>query len=325
MEKPGFARFDIVALLLLLSARLALAANPDTQGVSGNAVIRGKALGSEIVITTTSRLAGAVHSLTWGGMEFINSFDHGRQLQTAWNADAGIHPIAGETFNPTEAGSRDDGAGDTSTSRLLRFDARGNTLDMLTQPAFWLKPGETSGGKPARNKTALSDHLLRKHLVIGYKDLPNVIDETVTITIPPAEHNTFCVFEALTGYMPPNFSRFNTFDRATGKLAPLSDGPGEQSSPVIFSTEDGSHAMGAFSPGPLAGTPARGKETGPVYGRWKFIPEKVVKWNCVYRVRDAAGLGGDYSFRVFVAVGSLEDVRTAIGKLVEDSGKSSSK
>lgn len=28
-------------------------------------------VGSEIVITTTSRLAGAIHSLTWNGKEFI--------------------------------------------------------------------------------------------------------------------------------------------------------------------------------------------------------------------------------------------------------------
>src|SRR4051794_24535797 len=39
---------------------------------SGNASIRGKAGSSEIVITATDRLAGAIHSLTWGGKEFID-------------------------------------------------------------------------------------------------------------------------------------------------------------------------------------------------------------------------------------------------------------
>ena len=76
----------------------------------GDAEIRAPVGESEIVITTTSRLAGAIHSLTWNGKEFIDSFDHGRQLQSASNFDAGT-PITGETFNPTEAGSRDDGAG----------------------------------------------------------------------------------------------------------------------------------------------------------------------------------------------------------------------
>ena len=78
--------------------------------VSGNAQIRAKAGPSEIVITTTSRLAGAIHSLTWNGREFIDSADHGRQLQSASNFDAGSRFIP-ETFNPTEAGSRFDGAG----------------------------------------------------------------------------------------------------------------------------------------------------------------------------------------------------------------------
>ena len=50
---------------------------------SGDAVIRAPAGNSEIVITTTSRLAGAIHSLRWNGKEFIDSFDHGRQLQSA--------------------------------------------------------------------------------------------------------------------------------------------------------------------------------------------------------------------------------------------------
>src|SRR5947209_10853729 len=84
----------------------------------GEAVIRGTAGPSEIVITTTSRLAGAIHSLTWNGKEFIDSADHGRQLQSASSfADkAGRHNA--ETYNPTEAGSRKDGAGPGSSSRL---------------------------------------------------------------------------------------------------------------------------------------------------------------------------------------------------------------
>jgi hypothetical protein len=43
------------------------AAQPDATQVSGDAVIRAPADASEIVIATTSRLAGAIHSLTWNG------------------------------------------------------------------------------------------------------------------------------------------------------------------------------------------------------------------------------------------------------------------
>src|SRR5437879_419530 len=75
----------------------------DKELASGEAVIRGKAGASEIVITTTARLAGAIHSLTWNGREFIDSTDHGRQLQSAASFDCAGDFIP-ETFNPTEAG-----------------------------------------------------------------------------------------------------------------------------------------------------------------------------------------------------------------------------
>ena len=71
--------------------------------VSGDSQIRAKAGPSEIVITTTSRLAGAIHSLTWNGREFIDSADHRRQLQSDSNIDVGTKYIP-ETFNTTEAG-----------------------------------------------------------------------------------------------------------------------------------------------------------------------------------------------------------------------------
>src|SRR3982751_3635344 len=94
--------------------------------ISGDSVIRGKAGASEIVITTTERLAGAIHSLTWDGKEFIDSHDHGRQLQSAASFDCGSSKeFWAECFNPTEAGSRTDGTGDKSSSKLLRISTDG--------------------------------------------------------------------------------------------------------------------------------------------------------------------------------------------------------
>jgi hypothetical protein len=131
--------------------------------LSGDATIRGKAGDSEIVIKTTSRLAGAIDSLTWKGVEFIDSADHGRQLQSASNLDAG-KPFHPETFNPTEAGSRRDGAGRRSTSRLVKIEAKGDELRTAILPAFWLRPGEKSDGHPAVNTERLSKHLIEKRV-----------------------------------------------------------------------------------------------------------------------------------------------------------------
>lgn len=278
--------------------------------IAGDASIRAAAGESEIVITTTERLAGAIHSVTWHGQEFIDSHDHGRQLQSASNFDAGSR-FSGETFNPTEAGSRRDGAGARSTSQLLQLIATKNSLQTTSQMAFWLAPGETSGGQPAKNTTLLSNHLLTKRVTIGYREMPHVIQYDVTFSVPIGEAHTYAQFEAVTGYLPAEFSRFWKYNATTNSLEPLSDGPGEQAWPVVLATESGSHAMGIFSPD----QPSAGYENAG-YGRWRFVPQAVTKWNCVFRLRDSHGIAaGEYSFRNFVMVGDLQRVVESLDKL----------
>ena len=105
----------------------------------------------------TSRLAGAIHSVTWNGKELIDSADHVRQLQSAANFDCGW-PFIPEVFNPTEAGSRADGAGAKSSSKLLRISVNEVELRTTTRMAFWLAPGERSEGYLALNDRVLSEN-----------------------------------------------------------------------------------------------------------------------------------------------------------------------
>jgi hypothetical protein len=289
-----------------LLAALALAPGP----VPGDATVRGKAGPSDIVLTTTSRVAGAVHSLTWNGKEFVDSADHGRQIQSAANFDCG-KAFVPEVFNPTEAGSLADGAGPRSTSRLLELAAKDNQLVTLNRMAFWLKPGEASAGHPARNPGPLSDHYLAKRVTVGYKGLPHAVEYRVTFLVPKGEGHTLAQFEAVTGYMPPEFGTFHRFDPKAGKLKPLSDGPGEQPDPVVLATADGKFAMGVYSPDqPSPGFGQAG------YGRFRFKAERVVKWNCVFRVKDPKGVaGGEYQYRCFLAVGTLADCEATLAGL----------
>jgi hypothetical protein len=298
----------LVCYCLILASRL-VAAAPDAESrPSGDATIRAPFGSSEIVITTTTRLAGAIHSITWNGQEFIDSADHGRQLQSAASFDNSPSAVP-ETFNPTEAGSRQDGAGMRSTSRLLEISASGNVLRTRTQMAFWLAPGQRSAGQLARNLEPISRHILTKEVRIGAAGLPNVLDYTVAFAVPEGEPHAMAQFEALTGYMPPEFSVFHRFVRATGRLEPLDDGPGEQPDPVVFSTPDGRHAMGI-----IAADPPPPRFANPGYGRFRFASEKVVKWNCVYRLRDGVP-PASYRFRLFVPLGTRDDVTAALRKL----------
>lgn len=280
--------------------------------VSGEARIQGMGGAKKLQIRTTNRLAGAIHSLQWQGHEFIDSTDHGRQLQSACSFDlARPGEFWAECYNPTEAGSRRDGAGPRSSSRLLQLKQGPNWLETRSRMAFWLQPGESSEGRPALNTTALSSIELTKQVRIGWKTLPQVVDYRVTFHLPDTERHSLAQFEALTGYMPEEFDTFWKLDPASGELQPLDDGPGEQPWAVILATRDQRFAMGIWAPRQQSHP-----DLIPGYGRWRFARERVVKWNCVYRVRDPRQVpAGDYTFQMYVPVGTREEVRQMLSTL----------
>jgi hypothetical protein len=289
---------------MLLLAAAVLAQGP---GFGFAQVVGPQAGPTPVVVTTTAAFAGAIPSVRWAGKEFLDAADHGRLLQSASGFDAGFPgPFVSECFNPTEGGSRSDGNRPTTTSRLLYLKAAGTEVLTVSRPAFWLRPGEQSTGRPALNGTPLSEHLFRKHVRVGMAHSPHALDYRVTFTVPPGERHAVGQFEAVTGYMPAEFERFWQL-LPNGRLAPLGDGPGEQPNPVVLSTADGRYAMGVW------GQSYPGVADGPGYGRFRFPAERVVKWNCVYRVIQPAGIPtGDYAFRMVVAVGSLENVRVTL-------------
>ena len=294
---------------LLLLPTVALAQAP---AVSGDAEISGTIGGKPLVIRTTSRLAGAIDSVKWDGVEFIDSHDHGRQLQSALNADVdGVFHV--ECYNPTEAGSVVDALGPKSTSRLEFLSTKDGLLTTRTQMAYWLAPGMKSGGHLAQNTTLLSGHILKKQVRIGRPGMNHVLDYKVTFDLPSDRPHKVLQFEALTGYMPWSFSEELRFDAKTSTLVPLPRQDGEQRDPVVLSTPSGSHAMGVFTPErPRAGQPAVG------FGRFKFEHEKVVKWNCVFRLRQDKPIPPHHSFQLYVVIGTREDCRRTLAALTQE-------
>lgn len=280
--------------------------------ISGDAVLKKQIGKDEAILTTTSRVAGAIHSFKFRGKEYIDSFDHGRQLQSASNFNMGRKFIP-EVFNPTEAGSEFDGKGPKSSSKLLFLKVNNEELVTKNQMAFWIKPGMKSQGNPAYNTTELSNHLLRKQVRFGFMGLEQVLDYQVTFSVPEKEGHTYAQFEALTGYMPWEFQQFLRWNPEQKKLIPLDKQLGEQPFSVVIATEDGRHAMGVVSL-----EMRKNGMVGPGYGRFYFPNDKVVKWNCVYRLQDKDGVkAGDYSFRMLVPFGTVEEVENTIKSILE--------
>lgn len=292
-----------ILFLLLLSASCHIKAGVATvQSWSEASTV----LGHPLIISSSPRFAGAICSVIWNGKEFINQHDHGRLLQSAASFDG-----LGECYNPTEGGSAADSTGDSSTSKLLYFNVYSKQIKSATQMAFWTSVNQYypagCGGNAAittsQNLTRLSECILTKHLTVGYAGISNAIEYIVTFHVP--EHHSSATFESVTGYLAQDFSSFYTFDAATQSLQALSAGPGEQHLPVVLATEDSAYAMGVYSPDlPQASNPNVG------YGRFNFLAQQTVKWNAVFRRGDTPA--GDYTYRVYVVIGSLTDVTTGM-------------
>ena len=296
-----------MAAALFLGAVTAVAQPNDQPGLARPMTIFGQFKGQTVMVTATRRSAGAIESLQWGGTEFIDANDHGRDLQSAVSFDG-----LTECDNPTEAGASRDGARPSaSSSLLLRASTSDNILRTQSQMAYWLRFGQRSPAcGAARNDLATKLSSIR--LTKSVRFLPsyaNVLEHRISFDLE--RPRALAQFEVLTAYMPARFDTFYRFDPASGRMESLSDGPGEQEQPVVLATSDGEHALGLFTP--QAGVAGL---KGPGYGRWRFASEHVTKSNVVFRQENASA--GAHAFLVYTVFGSLEDVKSSLAKLYHD-------
>ena len=301
---------------------------------------------NNITITASRKFGGAISSVKVNGMngiEFIDSYDHGRELQSALNAS--IEPSAifiSEIYNPTEAGSSSDARNSTSTSKIINISTNNNTLTNKTQMAYWLRPREKSFGNLALNKSPLSNNFLSKNVSFN-SNINNVVDYTVRFTVPSNQNGEsyyFLQFEVLTGYMPIEFSNFWTFQN--NNLETLSNQEdGEQSYPILFSNKNNDMAMGVVVA--KRTTYVTTNNQYGQYGRFTFtnqntqvdggsVEEKssLVKWNYVFRiwpeqinvtngiVSGTAPLNKtqkEYTFPLYLVIGTKSECLTALQTL----------
>jgi hypothetical protein len=250
-------------------------------------------LGDTLVLRSDPRFAGAISSLTFRGMEYVDAADHGRLFQSAIHFDG-----LGECLNPTQAGSSSDEG--KSTSRLTRALIRQDVFAVSTRMAYWLRPKQTCtlpgrGAVRAANTDRLSDVTVDVIHAFGALPAPNAVSSLAQYTTTWLHQSA--VVEAFTIYMPAVFNwiyaweggRFTRVEAAT-----------EQSRPYALATADGAHAIAMFSPRGVA--PARFGASS--YGQ-------VGKLNAVFRPKGRM-LPGAHVFRAGWAVGTLDEVAAAL-------------
>lgn len=210
---------------------------------------------SSIAIRTTPRVAGAIDSIKFKGKETVNSFDHGQQVQYAFQLNG-----YGECLNPTEAGSAADNQGESSTSKFIEgCQIASNKFYTKSQMAYWLRPGDTGyceKTKTAINTTIISNYTLSKIVETDYNGNSELVKITAKLDIP--EYVTSMGIEAPTGYHKPEFANFYSYNVQTQELKEekISDplyGPfyftKSLSYPLIPVLSDGKTAIVAFAKG----------------------------------------------------------------------------
>jgi len=266
----------------------------------------------KLVVDADDWFAGAISSIWFRGVQYLDNSVHGRSMGAAVTFDR-----YGECFNPTLDGSgRDDGHYRT-TSKLLSWKTTPDSLSTTTQMAYWfparsphqIKPGDITPctrehpeQRTAVNSTDLSDVIFSWTQTFGYRGVANAVSVEGTYSIGSPHQRAD--FEMLATYLPlGTFSVLEAFDPKEGEFHPLSDGPGIQSFPEVVSSKDGMSAFGITSP------LFPGKEHIG-FGRQRFSAAHVMKLNCVTHVSPAPA--GRYAFNCLWAIGTRLEVERAI-------------
>merc|ERR1712179_22601 len=277
---------------------------------------KSKVRGSNVFLSCSKRTGGAVDSLVWNNKEFINNWDHGRQLQTAMTVQN-----YGECWNPTEAGGRSDGIDKETKTILTNITAAGNVLNTVSLPAYWVRGDDTTripsgkycpAGQGSYNSEDTHPYEFRKNVTIGCFDLDNCIEFAMIAELgdspdmPP--FTGFAQLEAPTAYLNSDFTDVSYLDAATGTLEHVDYPTKEETEQlVIIHTKDEEHALAAVTKPRLktsSGAP------GLHYGYFKFniqkFDQKTFKWSVV--IREDLQPSEAFEVTTYLCVGALDMV-----------------
>ena len=301
-----FMIFPIIGLVKVDISRAESMANPADYRISNAA----------LSIGISKRDAGAVSSIIYNGHEFVNDYDHGRQMQVAW-----VYNEEGDIYNPTEAGSAEDYTKPTSTSKLLSVNIEGNKIITENHPAYWWGPGKGLNAKTVTKDT------LKKTITIGYRGDPQVIvfDTVITVspelTGPPITKIRVVSPALYTSWAMTEHYQFDLRDGTMEKI-PVPAGSDmaksrfidrmrfnkERKRIPILSSLDERYAIGLYTPQ---------SENFWVYSSYNFprTPPANACNKVTCRFLHFAETGRTYTYRTFVIVGNLESVKNSARKL----------
>jgi alpha-tubulin suppressor-like RCC1 family protein len=302
---------------------LCLASTVGAQAVNGNATISASdPVFGQISVSTSNQFGGAVSSIKWNGKEYINNYDHGRQLQV--NLQFFNHYCC---YNPYEAGSFDDGQGPTSTSKVLSLTASGNRLEATTQMAWNFRQfnynpvaadacGDPALWLPVTPYTSpLSNYRIHKSITIGFAGIPNVIEYLVDQFVPEPVLRGINNVTAVVNYDFPSVRSWDVVSKDYRNLRALS---GEDDRIKVVSTADGNFAMGWYAPELL-----QPYDTPGSVNWWFVVPPNPFypdpTFACVHigsiNRYDSFNGPGTTNDRAYLVIGNLDQIKAGLTSL----------
>lgn len=187
--------------------------NGNTSGQLRSTVQQNSYAPGKIFLSASLRTAGAIDSLMVNNFEYINSWDHGRQMQLAF-----VDNTYGQGYNPTEAGTCLDGVGYSTKSHYINSFTSAATMSFTSTPAFWETPGDTGPcvwvyNTPAHNTSVYATgYTFNKTVEIGTQVgttyYPNIIKFTTNFSVSdPNLQGPYATLGVPAGYFGAEFSR----------------------------------------------------------------------------------------------------------------------
>ena len=316
----SFYRATAIAALTLLSLGGATAARAQ---VNGNATISAPALGHTLSVGTSSQFGGGVSSIKWGDKEFINNYDHGRQLGPNYQFFNRFI-----CYNPYETGSLEDAKKPTSTSRVLSLTASGNRLESETQMAWYYAEfyegtspqdfcGDPALWLPVVPYTSpLSDYRVHKTVTIGFAGIPNVIEYLTEVFIPEPVLKGINNPTAVLNY---EFASVRSYDVISKDYRNIRFPSGEDDLIKVLSTADGNYALGWYAPELLQPYGVPGSVNWwlmePPHPSYPDPDYPCAHIGTVHRYESFNGPGWFPQDRVYLVIGNLDQVKTGLANV----------
>jgi len=268
--------------------------------------------GGGVTIKSNANTGGAVWEWWWGGKEFINDFDYGRQLSMAVYCETGqALQEAGDKYGTSNIPLHERHPSPTIELKNLTPSQQSTRAI----PLEWT-PDEHGGGR--NNPVIYANAKIGKNISLDWRG-PDNVDRNWPVVMYESVYEgpafTVVNVEAPTAYLVPEFSTYYKYDPKTDTLTPVAathakvniSGGGADGLIIASGRGPDAIAMGVYKNDPNAGIVVYddSDQTQGHYGA------TFSKWGIVYR----SAVSEKWSFRSWIVTDHVRNIQSDFHQL----------